>query len=123
MAPLPQPKTPNDHFLRDIATSLRVLAGRDDDEPESGPTVLREPVEGVDATPTVHTSKGTRPTADTSPSEPPGTGAPQTSDDVDLDNMKRDQLDAYAEKVGVEDPKALPNKDAVKDAIRAKTSA
>lgn len=37
----------------------------------------------------------------------------------DLDSMKRAELDAYAAKVGVEDPDQLPNIAAVRDAIRA----
>lgn len=36
----------------------------------------------------------------------------------DLDGMTRDQLDAHARRKGVREPQALPNKDAVKRAIR-----
>lgn len=115
MAPLPNPKNPSDVIMRDIAMSLRVLAGRDPDEGDGGTVPLREPVEGVDATPTVHTSKGSKPAEKPEPQTQP------SGDDVNLDDMKRDQLDAYAAKVGVEDPTALPNKDAVKDAIRKAT--
>lgn len=60
MAPLPAPRSPSDTYLHDIATSLRVLSDRDDDQDidDARRTVaLREPVQGVDATPTPATSK------------------------------------------------------------------
>lgn len=48
--------------------------------------------------------------------------APLPPDRVDLDALKRAQLDDYAASVGVEDPDRLPNIQAVKDAIAAVTA-
>lgn len=125
MAPLPQPKTPTDVYLHDIATSCRILAERTDEDepatPSGGPVELREPVSGIDATPTVFTSKGKPPAEE----QPPASGQTEPSGDSgpDLDKMSRAELDVHAKSVGVEDPESLPNKDAVKDAIRNQTSA
>lgn len=82
--PLREPKTPQDEYLHDMASSLRDihdhLVGTPDGR-EDGTVQLREPA-------------------------------------VDLDGMTRDQLDQHARRVGVSEPQALPNKDAVKTAIR-----
>lgn len=47
---------------------------------------------------------------------------PAETDTVDLDGMKRADLDDHARTVGVEEPEKLPNIQAVKDAIAEATS-
>lgn len=103
MAPLPTPRTPSDTIIHDIALSLRVLAHRED-ENEPGTVELREPVSGVDATPTAATSKGDRSNPAPKP-EPSGAAfdpSDHTVDEVnaylaDADEAERQRvLDAEA---------------------------
>lgn len=117
MAPLPTPKTPSDQYAHDIAVSLRLLAGRDEDGEGDGTVSLREPaqVEGVDATPTPATSAGTQsaPSGDESgsagdetPSDGPFEPSDHTVDEVnsylardDVDEAERQRV-IDAEKAG-----------------------
>lgn len=83
---LPDPKTPHDRYLHDIATTQRAILDHltgGGDTADGGTVTLIEPAGGH----------------------------------VNLDGMKRKELDAYAASVGVENPSKLPNIDAVKAAI------
>jgi hypothetical protein len=51
-----------------------------------------------------------------------GISAATGSDDDGLGTLSRDELDALAAEKGIEDPKSLPNKDAVKAAIAEATT-
>lgn len=46
-------------------------------------------------------------------------GPDPSKPDIDLNAMKRDDLNAYAREHGVEDPEGLPNKGAVMEAVSA----
>lgn len=47
---------------------------------------------------------------------------PDQAPELDLEKMTREQLDTYAESLGIESPDKLPNKPAVIEAIQAKTA-
>jgi hypothetical protein len=65
------------------------------------------------STPATETPAGSKSTG--SPDDY-GTDGKQTSD---LDSLSRDELNALAAEKGIEEPEDLPNKAAVKDAIKA----